>query len=100
ADSATRVALLTGRTPGRVEQRALARAGRQRAGQQRDAGGRVGAAELTALRERAEERIDRARVLTREHLRRRQQRSLSPGVHRLQHRPECDDGLARTDLAL
>ena len=74
--------------------------GAQRSGEQRDPGGVLGAAELAGVRQRAEHRLERAGVLGGQHLGRGEQRRLSAGVDGLQHRPQGDDGLAGTDLAL
>ena len=50
--------------------------------------------------ERRAELVDREEVLLGERLRRRHQRSLSPGLDRAQERVQRDDGLARSDVAL
>ena len=77
-----------------------ARRGVERPGQQRHPGGVVGTTEEAALRQVAEHAEDRAVVLLREHLGRRQQRRLPAGVDHLEHRPQRDDGLAGADLTL
>ena len=87
--------------PGRgVEQRLAPRRRAHRAGEQRDPGGHVGAAEHAALGQRARAARDRAVVLRGEHLGRREQRRLPAGVDHLQHRAQRDHGLAGADLAL
>ena len=83
-----------------VEQRRAPGRGRLRAGEQRDPGAEVGAAEQAALGQRAEHRGDRAVVLLGEHLGRGEQRGLPAGVDDGEHRPQRDDRLAGADLAL
>ena len=83
-----------------VEQRGAPGGGRLRPGEQGDPGADVGAAEQPALGERPEHRGDRAVVLLREHLGRREQRGLAAGVDDGEHRPQRHDGLAGADLAL
>ena len=89
-----------GLAAGGVEQRLGALGRGHRAGEQRDPGRLVGAAEHAALGEVAEHRGDRAVVLLGEHLGRREQRRLAAGVDDPQHRPQRDDRLAGADLAL
>ena len=56
--------------------------------------------EHAALGEVAEQPGDGLEVLRGQHLGRRQQRGLAAGVDHSQHRPKCDQGLARAHLAL
>ncbi len=83
-----------------VEQRLPALALGHRTGQQGDRGGNVGATEHAARGQVAEHRGDRAQVLLREHLGRRQQGRLAARVDRAQHRPESHHRLAGADLSL
>lgn len=89
-----------GRPRGRVEQGLAARLGPLRAGQQGDARGVLGAAELPGLGERPEHRDDRAVVLLGQHLGRREQGRLPARVDHLEHRAQAHDRLARADVAL
>ena len=72
-----------------------------RAGEQRDPGADVGAAEHGRARARSPSmRGDRAVVLLGEDLGGRQQRRLTARVDHREHRPQRHDGLAGADLAL
>ncbi len=90
----------SGVTTGDVEQGPAAH-GRGLATRQQGHPGRVlGTTEHPPVGEVTEHRGDRAVVLPGEHLGGRQQRRLPPGIHRGQHRPQGDDGLARAHLTL
>ena len=87
--------------PGRrLEERLTPRTGVLRAGQQGNPGCVFGAAEPSAVSQRAEHGGDRAVVLLREHLRRREQRGLATSVDDGEHRQQGHHGLAGTDLPL
>ena len=73
---------------------------RHRAGQQRQPGRVVLAAELAAHRQRPEHIADRPKMLCGKDFGGRQQRALIAGVDHLQHRQHRDDGLARAHFAL
>ena len=83
-----------------LSQRGPARGGAERAGQQRDPGRLVRAAELAATRQRTEQLTQRPGVLLGEHLGRGEQCRLAAAVDDGEHRPQRDDGLATADLAL
>jgi hypothetical protein len=88
-----------------VAERAAPRPHARRAGEQRYPGRllprtELPGPELASGAEWTEQRGDRAVVLLREHLGRREQRGLPARVHHLEHRPDRDDGLAGPDLAL
>ena len=70
------------------------------AGEQRHLGSHLATAQHAGLGERPEHRRDGAVVLLGQHLGRREQRRLAPGVDDGEHRPERDDRLARAHLAL
>ena len=84
----------------RIQHRLPLRLRAQRSREQRDPGGDLRGTQLARLAQRAEQRAQRTGVLSREHLGGREHRGLPARIHRLQHRPQRHDRLARAHIAL